>query len=298
MKRISALFLVAIAYFFFAPITFAAGEVVISEIQTAGTTASDEFVELYNTTNSDIDLTGWRLTKMSDSGVASEANLVSSFSVVIPANGYLLVVHPNYDGSVAADVNYSAPSNSVALDNTVTLYSDSGQTIVDQVGLGTATVFETVATSNPEADGSVRRVNNADTDDNSADFEILTISDPQNSSLSPTPSLTPTPTPTPSPEPTVEPTSTPEPTEEPTPSPSPTSTPEPTVEPTSTPIPSPTSTPEPTESPTPTPTSTPEPTQAPQVIAAWSFGSDFCVMEYHTIRIGFFKVRFPRLRCF
>ncbi len=42
----------------------AASHVVISQIQVAGTTNSnDEFVELYNPTDSSVDLTSWKLKK-------------------------------------------------------------------------------------------------------------------------------------------------------------------------------------------------------------------------------------------
>ena len=260
--------------------------VVISEIQTDGTTATDEFVELYNPNSTDVDLTGWRLTKRTAGG-GSPANLVASMSGTIPSHGFFLVAHPNYDGLVSPDLTYSATTSAIAAtNNSITLYSDAGSTIVDQVGMGTSVLFEGQTAPNPATDGSIERKpgesepsggNGEDTDNNANDFALRDVSNPQNSSStpevapSPTPSSTPEPTATPTPEPTAsptpEPTATPTPTPEPTVAPTPTPTPEPTVEPTPTPTPVPTAspTPVPTASPTPTPTpsATPSPTPTP-----------------------------------
>ncbi len=73
----------------------APGSVVINEVAWAGSadSSNDEWIELYNTTSSPIDLSGWTLE---DDGTP-----LSSLSGTIPANGYFLiedsetVVNPN-----------------------------------------------------------------------------------------------------------------------------------------------------------------------------------------------------------
>lgn len=142
--------------------------VVINEIQVAGQSTKDEFIEIYNPTSSNINLTGWRLSKKTKSG--NEYNLLTSFpDVIIPAGGYLTVAHNEYTGSV--DLNYST-SQSLADNNTLILYSDSGDTIVDLVGWGEAAIYEgSGATINPEASKSLSR-QNSDTDNNIDDFII------------------------------------------------------------------------------------------------------------------------------
>jgi len=135
-----------------------AESIVISEVQLAGATAADEFVELYNPTSSDINLLGWRLTKKSATG-STTSNLLTSFpDVLIPAHGYFLISHPtDYDGAVPADAVYSTTS-SLADDNTLILYSDAGETVIDLVGLGAAVNFESAAVGNPLDNQSIERL--------------------------------------------------------------------------------------------------------------------------------------------
>lgn len=257
--------------------------VVISEVQIAGVTAGDEFVELYNPTSSDISLDGWRLTHKNSGG--SQSNLVLTLTGTIKAHGYFLITpQTGYTGSVPADTTYSVTSNLLAASHTVLLFSDVGNTLVDKVGLGEAGDFETASTPNPTSSASAERKavatsttesmtsgtdvttgNSEDTDNNLNDFITRTISQPQNSTsttetfpdatpsnpptATPTESITPTPTPTLTPTPTA----TPTPTESPTPTPSAT----PTATPTATPILTPTVTPTPSATPTISPTVTP-----------------------------------------
>ena len=179
-----------------------AANVVISEIQLSGGTSSstDEFVELYNPTNSDINLAGWRLTKKTASGI-TPGNLLTSFPAkTISAHGYFLITHPTgYDGGVPVDAVYSTTA-SIANNNTVILYSDAGQTVVDLVGFGTASSSETATIANPPVHQSVERKSGAtatastlysgehkwqgngyDSNDNSADFVLQSVPAPQNS---------------------------------------------------------------------------------------------------------------------
>ena len=182
-----------------------ANHIVISEIQISGDgadPANDEFVELYNPTNSAVVMTSWRLTRKNSSG--TQANLVAALNGTIPAHGYFLIGHgTGYNGSATLDVNYSAPSNALTNNYSVLLYSDAGLTLVDKVAFGTGTDPEgTVFSTNPSANNSIERKANSastsasmsiggadelagngeDTNNNSADFVARTTSQPQNSS--------------------------------------------------------------------------------------------------------------------
>jgi hypothetical protein len=170
-----------------------AKHIVISEVQVGGGTVNDEFVELYNPDSAEVVMTGWRLTKKTATG--TESNLVAEFGGTIPANGFFLIApQSGYDGTVEPDARYSQTNNFLAPDNTVTLYSDAGTTVVDKVGMGAAGDREGTAADNPDDNGSIERRpgadyplqgNGIDTDDNQADFRTREISDPQNSSSAP-----------------------------------------------------------------------------------------------------------------
>ncbi|MFQ5797508.1 MAG: lamin tail domain-containing protein, partial [Bacteroidota bacterium] len=180
-----------------------AQHLVVSEVQTAGTSTQDEFVELYNPTAAPVNLAGWRLARKTSSG--TESNLLTSFPAVsIPARGFLLIASAEYDTiaheMILPDVLYST-SQRLAADNTVILYSDAAVSIVDKVAMGAATDREGIAAPNPVTNGSMERKarssstpaalgdggidafagNGFDTDNNANDFVAQNDSHPQNS---------------------------------------------------------------------------------------------------------------------
>lgn len=157
-------FLLGILCFF--PV-FVHASVVINEVQITGSTATDEFVELYNAGSESVDLAGWRLTKQTASG--NEYNLLTSFpSHTIQPGSFFVIGHEHFSGT--KQTTYST-SQSLAQDNAVVLYRDAGDTIVDLVGFGSATTKEGVACQNQVEGNSLQRVpNGVDTDQNSADF--------------------------------------------------------------------------------------------------------------------------------
>lgn len=271
---------------------------VISEIQMAGGVATDEFVELYNPTNTPFDLTGWSLTKKTAGG--DETIIIdASMSGTLAAHSYMLIAHENYDGAVVEDQTYSGPTT-ITTNNTILLY-DASDLLVDKVGMGTAGDSETTpiadnpidnrslerkaSSASTEADMAIggahaTQGNGEDTDNNVNDFVrhvSPNVSDPQNStspteqfdlaSPSPLPTSDPSPTPAPTVSPTPEPSpsATPEPSTTPSPDPSVSPTPEPSVSPSPTLEPTPTPTPEPSTSPTPEPSVTPAPSVVPTV---------------------------------
>src|SRR3989344_6950427 len=256
--------------------------VVISEIQTNGSSSTDEFVELYNPTGNSINLTNWRLSKKTEGGTESDI-IAATMSGIIAPHGFVLIAHESYDGGTQEDISYSGPTT-ISNDNTVLLYN-ADAVLVDRVGMGTASDSETTSILNPIDNRSVERKalsdsaetdmaiggahetfgNGEDTENNTNDFVrhiAPNESNPQNASSSTeVPTESPTPTEVVSPTPTEE--LSPTPTEKSTPTPMPSEGPIPTQSPT--PTPTETLTPPPTESPTPTPTAslTPTPTLLP-----------------------------------
>ena len=145
---------------------------VISEVYggggNKGAPFTNDFIELYNPTNSPIDLTGWSVEYFSSKGNSGGKTALSGS---IPASGHYLIQEggggtgeplptPDAEGSL----NMSGSKGSVKL------YDASGAE-VDVVGYGAASISEgspTPALSNTTS--AQRNAAGADTDDNSADF--------------------------------------------------------------------------------------------------------------------------------
>jgi hypothetical protein len=272
-----------------------ANHVVISEIQVAGDTANDEFIELYNPTSQPVNITGWKLRKTG----GTNGNIITSMSGTIQPYSYYLIAPDGYTGEVPRDAGYSNASSVLTGDNSV-LLSDATDTFVDVVGMGSSPDAELFSTLDPIAGESVERKalpgsssntmdvggihallgNGEDTNNNGSDFVSRNIPQPQNSSspienpniAQPSPTVAPTAAPTaipspttvqPSPTATLAPTAAPSPTiAQPTPTanPSPTLTPAPTTAPSVTPAPSVAPSPTATLAPTAAPTAIPSPT--------------------------------------
>jgi hypothetical protein len=183
---IVAIFAAAIAVFSAAK--FARGatapHIIINEIQTAGASSSDEFVEIFNPSDTSIILDGYKLSKKTKTG--TESTLLSSatsikFLGIIPAHGYFLIAHPDYKGSLPADLIYSS-SSSISSDSTLLLYDKSG-TLLDKVGFGAAIDSEGSPASNPSSNQSIERNDFSDTDNNTADFSTNISPSQQNSTI-------------------------------------------------------------------------------------------------------------------
>lgn len=160
---------------------------VINEVMIGQTGASkNEFIELYNSSDTVIDLTGYSLKKKAKTG--SESNLVSSgkFTGSIPAKDYFLISSPEYQSIIQADLVYSGTSYSIANDNTILLYNAVGE-LIDKIGYGAATDSEVQAAASLNPDQSLERQPiGSDSDNNSFDFFISAMPSPTNSKNSAT----------------------------------------------------------------------------------------------------------------
>lgn len=167
---------------------------VISQFQTAGGTANDEFVELHNVSSNPADLNGYRLVYRSATGTNDVAFVEWTTSTIIAPGGYYLIASTAYDGTVTPNLTYNpttcscsmgAAGGGLAIRNGAV---NSG-VIVDSVGYGTATnaFVETTVTGAPAANaGQVRAGNGCqDTDNNANDFSTLNPAAPRNASNAP-----------------------------------------------------------------------------------------------------------------
>jgi uncharacterized protein YdeI (BOF family) len=273
---------------------------VVSEVQTGGATASDEFVEISNAGASNVDLIGLEIVYVTSSGGTVTRKASWASSMILQPGRHLIAANTLGLYAGIADITYSG---GFAATGGALVLRVIGGAPVDAVGWGdatnafvegTAVVAPAVSTSIERRPGGIAG-NGTDTNDNAADWFAQPVPNAQNLAAppapapgaSPTPTIAPTTPPTPTPAPTVTPdptptvaptplpTATPDPSATPSPEPTatslPTETPTPTATPTAEPTPTvppsagPTATPEPTPTATrePTPTATPEPTPSP-----------------------------------
>ncbi|PJB67441.1 MAG: hypothetical protein CO094_03985 [Anaerolineae bacterium CG_4_9_14_3_um_filter_57_17] len=166
---------------------------VISEIRFHGSAqGNDEFIEVFNPTQSAIDITGWKLVRSTSTGTSPSTRHVFGTVSLQPGQFYL-VASASYDDAVPPDAiaNGSGAATpavnsnfGIADDGGVALEKPDG-TKIDQVGLGTTSYGEgnLLPQLTADTDQGYARVNVCeDTNDNATDFVLTNPSDPQNSS--------------------------------------------------------------------------------------------------------------------
>jgi beta-lactamase superfamily II metal-dependent hydrolase len=169
--------------------------IVISEFRTRGPNGgNDEFIELYNKSNSAIDIGGWKIKGSSNTASVSTRVTVAA-NTNLPAHGHFLVTNSasgGYGGPKVGDQTYTVG----IVDNGGIAVTRADDTIVDQVGMSSGSAFKEgrVLTSfTINTDRSYERKpggtsgSGQDTDDNRSDFLIRTPPDAQNSGDVPSP---------------------------------------------------------------------------------------------------------------
>ena len=187
----------------------ATSHLVISEVQIAGTGgANEDFIEIYNPTNTSIDLNGYRIVKRTASGTIDSSIKAWNSETIIPSHGHYLWANSSWTPSTTPD---TTTASTLAADNGIAIRQgliDTG-TIIDSVAWGNA-INAFVETSsfptNPEAGKSIERIGD-DTNNNSVDFILQENPNPQSLGYTPSPteSLSPTLTGILSPTPTIQP---------------------------------------------------------------------------------------------
>jgi hypothetical protein len=149
---------------------------VVNELQAAGVTASDEWVEIFNPCTTTIDLKSWKLQyRSAGNNSGGSDTTILTLTQKIAAGGYLLLVGGGYTGSAPADASW-AGSHLAAAGGAVGLRDSSGA-LIDSVAYKTLTTTnnftEGSPAPNPPANNSIaRHPNGTDTDDNSKDFQL------------------------------------------------------------------------------------------------------------------------------
>lgn len=190
-----------------APMPQATGDVVISEIQTSGDSGGgDEFIELYNRTNSTIDISGWEIWVSSSSGTYAKLVNIRAATSLDAGQHYLLGKEALYGGFNGATPDQWYTINVGIQDNMGVALKRSDGTISDQVGMSAGSIYKEGTPLAPlwgsGVDVSYERIsdgagNCVDTGNNAADFFRREPSEPQNSTDPAVICGSPTPTPRP-----------------------------------------------------------------------------------------------------
>ncbi|MFA5778613.1 MAG: lamin tail domain-containing protein [Elusimicrobiota bacterium] len=169
------------------PLTFLYGSwsnhVVISQFSTGSSRSTkDEFIELYNPTAREIDISEWRVQfKPTDEGKSWVTRAVIPTDEKIPAYGFFLITNsePSYSG-LQADLTKNSPYGLLSEEGSIRVIDYDGQEI-DKVGYGlNATEYEKSPVEN-DGDSLARRDYGFDTDNNKADFVSTKKRSPHNS---------------------------------------------------------------------------------------------------------------------
>ncbi len=152
-------------------------KILISEVQIESKdNQKDDFVELYNLNNEDVDLTNWYLQRKTKSATDFSTYIKKDlfFGKTIKSYGYFLIA--NASSSLSAETIDATTTYPLTKNNTLVLKNPNRE-IVDKIGWGDALDFETATTTNPPVGKSIGRrwstttQSYIDTDNNQNDFE-------------------------------------------------------------------------------------------------------------------------------
>lgn len=175
--------------FSLAPALASPNGVVISELRARGPAGgNDEFVELFNASTNDVDISGYKLQGCaSTSGSSSDRTTVPAGTVLNPGDHYLFTNSGSggYSGTVPGDRTYATGFTDFQASNAsgTRLVNASGG-VIDGGGSPSSPCREETGITTPTANGdnSFERKSGGrqDTDDNAADFVGPKAGTPQN----------------------------------------------------------------------------------------------------------------------
>ena len=173
MKRVVISLIVAMVAVIISIITVQASQkqVLITEVQTGGTSsAGEEFVEIYNITSQDIDISGWSLYYKSATGKTWTKKAVVGENVVLQGDDFW-VFSANLPGDIQFSSGFAQSGGNVQL-------RDAQGNTVDQFGWGSGDAALGVPASESQAGQSMYRLYDftssvmTNTDNNFSDYDL------------------------------------------------------------------------------------------------------------------------------
>src|SRR5512143_3012943 len=167
-----------------AAVTWPVATLLVSEVQTGGASASDEFAEITNVGHAPVDLAGLELVYVTSTGSTLTRKASWSTSLELASGRHLLVANTSGIYAGLADATYSG--GFAATGGAIVLRAIGGAP-VDAVGWGDATnaYVEGSAAPAPAAGSSIERRpgglagNTTDSNANSADWFVQASPNPQ-----------------------------------------------------------------------------------------------------------------------
>ncbi len=155
----------------------------ISEIKTASAnSASQEFIEIYNASSNDIDVTGWKVQYIA--ATSTNANDIAVLEGILRSGGRLLLSSQVSSQPYIEGADFYFNAGLAAAGGHVRIMMSDQTTVVDTAGWGSARYAEGLAATAPSSGSSLVRNsdlsgNMPDTNDNSKDFSISSTPTPQ-----------------------------------------------------------------------------------------------------------------------
>lgn len=158
VRLLTAAFFLAVFFVFNLSHAFAADHLVINEIYSDPATGEIEWVELFNSTLSDVSLTGWRLCD----GTCNTTFLGANLTGTVSAGGYRVL-----EKGTGKDFTFGLNNNGDIV------YIKNGTEIIDQVIYGNWGSDAALNAPAPPKGKSISRIpNGQDTDNDKADFKV------------------------------------------------------------------------------------------------------------------------------
>ena len=217
--KLSCFFFVLIFSVFPCAVMAEGMKILIVEVQTAGTTSSQDYIKIHNPSGTNTDISGYKLRKRSSTGKESSIRVIPANSL-IESKGYFIWANSGdgFNERIKAD---ASSSQTLSKDNSIALVNPEG-VVIDALSWGESQNPFVEGLSFPENPGAGQQMkrkqeNGAfqDTNNNSSDFYLTgSQAAAEAKELTITPLPVSQPTPTPSPHPSLVPTPSPSPPEE------------------------------------------------------------------------------------